>query len=382
MGDKDHERNKGAMISSKGRMFLVAWTVSLLILSALGGYIVADQFKNEISGHEQKSGHEQNGTEYSIGKLVNESAISEPINVLYNSSNTTKVLTGIYIDRVPSLSIKDSVWETEFYIWFSWNGSGNIAPGENLQVINGEIRSNLLEENLTSGRERYEEYRIIADINKVFDVTRFPLDSDQLTLEFEDNFNSSNTLVYVPDTSGTKVNPSIIIPGYEITNLSITERPHYYTTNFGNPNRGDSEVCSYSRLSFNIGIERPGWGWFFKIFQGLFLAVAISMLVFFIRPNDGDKRVSLAVGAAFAAVANFYISSSLMPETDMMTLADMINGIGIIFVFFSLVQSTISLHLYDQMNEMELSRLFDWISAGIFFVSYIGINLVLVLTAR
>jgi hypothetical protein len=381
MGDKDHERNKGVTISSKGRMFLVAWTVCLLILSALGGYIVADHFNNEISGREQKSGYEQNGTEYSIGKLVNESAISEPNNVAQNSSNATKVLTGIYIDRIPSLSIKDSVWETEFYIWFSWNGSRNIDPGENLQVINGEIKSKLLEENLTSGQARYEEYRIIANINKVFDVTRFPLDSDQLTLEFEDNFNSTNTLVYVPDISGTKVNPSIIIPGYEITNLSITERPHYYTTNFGNPNRRDNEI-GYSRLSFNIGIVRPGWGWFFKIFQGLFLAVAISMLVFFIRPNDGDKRVSLAVGAAFAAVANFYISSSMMPETDMMTLADMINGIGIIFVFFSLVQSTISLHLYDQMNEVELSRLFDWISAGIFFVSYIGINLALVLTAR
>ncbi len=376
MGDKDHERNKGVMISSKGRMFLVSWAVGLLILSALGGYFVADQFKDKVSGHEQ------NGAEYSIGKSINESVISKPTNVVHNSSNATKVLTGIYIDRIPSLSIKDSIWETEFYIWFSWNSSGNIDPGENLQVINGEMRSKLLEENLTSDQGRYEEYRIIADINKVFDVTRFPLDSDQLKLEFEDNFNSSYSLVYVPDTVGTKVNPSIIIPGYKITNVSITERSHYYTTNFGNPNRGDSEICSYSRLSFNIGIERPGWGWFFKIFQGLFLAVAISMLVFFIRPNDGDKRFSLAVGAVFAAVANFYISSSMMPETDMMTLADMVNGIGILFVLFSLVQSTISLHLYDQMNEMELSRLFDWVSAGIFLVSYIGINLALVLAAR
>ena len=363
------------MISSKGRMFLVAWTVGLLILSALGGYFVADQFKKEVSNPAQ------NESDFSYGQSTKEDPNSESRNATDAAANPIKVLTGVYIDRIPSLSIKDGVWETEFYIWFRWNGS-NIDPGENLQVINGEIVSKIREENVTSEQGRYEEYRIIADISKVFDVTRFPLDADQLTLEFEDNLNSSNYLVYVPDTMGSRVNPSIRIPGYEITNLSITETPHYYMTNFGNPIRRDTEQCSYSRLSFDIGIERPGWGWFFKIFQGLFLAVAISMLVFFIRPDDGDKRVSLGVGAAFAAVANFYISSSLMPETDMMTLADMINGIGIVFVFFSLVQSTISLHLYDQMEEKELSRLYDWSSAGIFFVSYMGINLALVLTAR
>jgi hypothetical protein len=376
MGYKDWERNKETTISKRGRIFLAAWTVALLILSAIGGYSVADQFKKEASEHEQ------NITEFSIAHSINESLLSKPIKAAQNLSNPTKVLTGIYVDRIPSLSIKDGVWETEFYIWFLWNGSADIDPGENLQVTNGELIANVKEENVTTEHGRYEEYRIIADINKVFDVSRFPLDTDQLTLAFEDNLNSSNDLVYVPDTIGSKVNPAIKIPGYEITNVSITESPHYYATNFGNPIRGGAELCSYSRLSFNIDIERPGWGWFFKIFQGLFLAVAISMLVFFIRPDDGDKRVSLAVGAAFAAVANFYISSSMMPETDMMTLADMVNGIGIVFVFFSLVQSTISLHLYDQMKEEELSRLFDWMSAGVFFVSYVGINLALVLAAR
>jgi|GEM_PF-487984 len=376
MSDKGHEGNNETTITSKGRMFLVIWTVGLLILSVWGGYFVADLFHREVSGQLQVESNLTSGqsTKENIQLSLFESG--------HKSRSPTEVLTGIYVDRIPSLSIKDGIWKTEFYVWFRWNGSADIDPGENLQIINGEVISKIREENVTTNSGRYEEYRIIAEINKIFDVSRFPVDSDVLKLEFEDNLNSSNDLVYVPDIKGSKVNPAVRLSGYDITNISITESPHYYATNFGNPIRRDNEICSYSRLSFDIEIERPGWGWFFKIFQGLFLAVAISMLVFFIRPDDGDKRVSLAVGAAFAAVANFYISTSMMPETDMMTLADMINGIGIVFVFFSLVQSTISLHIYDQMKERELSRLFDWISAGIFVVSYIGVNLALVLAAR
>jgi len=65
MGYKDWERNKETTISKRGRIFLAAWTVALLILSAIGGYSVADQFKKEASEHEQ------NITEFSIDPVRN-----------------------------------------------------------------------------------------------------------------------------------------------------------------------------------------------------------------------------------------------------------------------------------------------------------------------
>lgn len=53
------------------------------------------------------------------------------------TNNTTKVLTGIYVDQIRDLSLSDSKWTVDFYIWFKWNGS-KVNPGENLQIVDGK----------------------------------------------------------------------------------------------------------------------------------------------------------------------------------------------------------------------------------------------------
>ena len=111
-----------------------------------------------------------------------------------------------------------------------------------------------------------------------------------------------------------------------------------------------------------------------KLFVGLFGAVGVAMLAFFIKPTDVDPRFGLGVGALFAAIANTYITSSLVPDTGVLTLADMINGVGILIIFLSLLESTISLYLYDIKGKVELSRLFDRISFVIFLAAYVLIN--------
>jgi hypothetical protein len=110
------------------------------------------------------------------------------------------------------------------------------------------------------------------------------------------------------------------------------------------------------------------------MFQGLWAAVAIAFLAFFIKPTDVDPRFGLGVGAFFAGVANAYIVSSLLPDSGAMSLADTVNGIGMGTIFATLVQSTISLYIYDIRGDVALSRLFDRISAVIFVTAYVAIN--------
>ncbi len=42
----------------------------------------------------------------------------------------------MYIDRIVEISVKDTGWAVDFYIWFNWTGEG-IQPGENFQVVEG-----------------------------------------------------------------------------------------------------------------------------------------------------------------------------------------------------------------------------------------------------
>ena len=59
----------------------------------------------------------------------------------------------------------------------------------------------------------------------------------------------------------------------------------------------------------------------------------------------------------------------------------MVNYIGLVTIFFTLLQSTISLYLFDTRGYEKLSRLFDHVSFVAFFIGFTVVNLVLPIAA-
>jgi hypothetical protein len=59
-----------------------------------------------------------------------------------------------------------------------------------------------------------------------------------------------------------------------------------------------------------------------------------------------------------------------------------VNAIGLATIFLTIVQSTISLYLYDHLGREALSRLFDRVSLYVFAILAIAINLVIPITAK
>lgn len=116
-------------------------------------------------------------------------------------------------------------------------------------------------------------------------------------------------------------------------------------------------------------IDRGGLGLFTKMFQALFVSVAVALLTCFIKPIHVDPRFGLGVGGLFATVANAYFVGSLVPESNEFSLADIVNLLGIVTILLSLTQSTLSLHVYDALGQPALSRRFD--RAG-FWTTLIG----------
>lgn len=66
-----------------------------------------------------------------------------------------------------------------------------------------------------------------------------------------------------------------------------------------------------------------------------------------------------------------------MPDSGILTLMDMVNGVGAITIFLTLVGSTISLYLYDIRGEVALSRAFDRVLFVIFAIGFAVINLLI-----
>jgi hypothetical protein len=228
----------------------------------------------------------------------------------------------------------------------------------------------------TSGDDHYVLYRVVARITKFFDVSRFPRDDHLLTINIETPASERDELLFVADNESSGVSSRIELAGYSTYEWAVLEKPHAYSSIHGDPRLAASAEQVHSQLRMGLWIQRPSWGFYLKMFVALFVSVAVSMLEFFMKPTY-NPRFGLGVGALFAAIASTYVTSSLVPGTGVMSLVDIVNYVGMVTIGLGLLQSTISLYLYDRKGKEALSRLFDRVWFVIFLAGYMVINLTL-----
>jgi hypothetical protein len=371
---KDNKNAEDKKIKHQRRRFLQLWIVGIILLFLLiTGFMVGlvyDDKQTSITKHLDRMN--PNSTEPGLTL----SDLNLPAN-----STPTKVYTGVYIDRIKDLSLSDSAWTVDFYLWFRWNGS-EVNPGENFQVIDGKIEGNNKEliEEYTNGTEHYQVYYITAKITKFFNMLRFPIDNHVLTIKIENDKTLRQDLIYIPDNIPSNINPQSEVHGYEIDKMAIIEKPHIYESNFGDPRISDND-STYSQFRVGIEISRPDLGFYFRIFIGLFVAVAAALVALFIKPTEAEPRFGLGAGALFVAIANTIVTSTLIPKTGIMTLADMVNDLGLLLILVTLIESTISLYLYVIKGEKELSRLLDRFSFILLLIIYITANIAIIIAA-
>ena len=365
--------SSGDPITAAGQRFLVFWTVGLIVLLLILGWLtVGAQRRNLLASIERQRAR--------MDPEAAESGVTLPDLTLPPGANPAKVDVGFYVDRISDLSVKDASWTVDFYVWFRWRG-GAVLPGKSFQVIDGWIESKELEDEHTEGDEYYQRYRVVAKISKSFDVSRFPRDEHQLTINIENPAYQRHQLLFVADQENTSVSSRVRVSAYEISQTKLIEKAHSYKTTRGDPRLAAGVQSIYSQARLGIGIQRPSWGFFFKMFQALYVAVTIAMLAMFIKPTNVDPRFGLGVGGLFAAVANSYVTSSLIPDTGIMTLSDIVNGLGAGMILVTVIQSTVSLYLFERLGAEALSHRFDQLSFAVLSIGYIALNVALPLAA-
>ena len=372
MSDKDDNNSKDEEIKPYGHKFLKLWIIGIILI-----FLLICSFMT-FTVYENKQSAQILDMELMNPNLTEPGLNTEDFNLPTNSS-PTKVFSGIYIDRITDLSLSDSSWNVNFYLWFKWNDS-DINPGENFQIINGDIENKDLVDNFTNGTEHYEIYYVKANITKFFDISRFPTDSHVLYIEIEDKVSQRKDLIYVAENGTSDINSNVQVNGYNIGKILVIEKPHVYNSSFGDP-RIEKGPTFYSQLRAGIDLVRPDLGFYFRIFIGLFIAVAAALVALFIKPTQAEPRFGLGAGALFVAIANNIITSGLIPKTGVLTLADMVNDLGLLLILITIIESTISLYIYDIKGEKKLSRKLDRISFIILIIIYIIINVVIIAAA-
>jgi hypothetical protein len=285
------------------------------------------------------------------------------------TDHASRVAVGLYVERITEVSIRDSRFQAQLDVWFSWQGEP-FDPIAHLVVVDGVIESSTILEESAEGDRHYRRYQIKVEVAKTFHIHHFPLDRHLIVIAFENGNTPREKLLFEPDQLNSAVSSRAAVHGYSIGPIQALEKPHSYKTSQGRPGQAGGERSTFSQARFGMIISRDSWGPFVKMFHALFVAVAIALLPCFLRPTDLDPRFGLGVGALFAAVANSYLIGALVPDTGEFSLADMVNLLGIVTILITLVESTVSLYLYDLRGERELSRSLDRASFAVVTVGF------------
>jgi hypothetical protein len=341
---------------------------ALLLLYALGAYLGARllrRYAAETAGIRQAR----------IVSVTADRTSPPPVAAPSPSSGDVRkpvdVTVALEVNRIGSVALKDSSWTADFDISFRWRGDA-VAPGKNFRVANGQIDQREKLESSERAGERFEQYRVVARIAKSFDASRFPFGDDGLAVQIEDATQGLAALRYVADRAHSGVDPAAMPPHVRLATTLVG-----VTAGRQGPARD-----AHSQFVVALLIVSDSVPIYLSMFQALFGAVAVALIVFFIKPTNLDPRFGLPVGGFFAAVSNNTFVAGLLPASDRITLASMVNATGLATIFLVLVESAVSLHLQETLRQERLAQLCDRTFFVVVLIGYVAVNLTLPLAAR
>ncbi len=347
----------------KKRNIILIWAIALIIgLVFIGGFLTWFTYQNTQD--------ELNNIADQIDPNKVESGFTaEDYNI---PAGAEKVTTGIYFDRIKSISLKDNIWTVDFYIWFKW--TGNLDPGENFQITDGSIDKKESIKNSTNGNQEYSLYKVTATITKKFDMFRFPEDNQFLTIDIQDKQLGRQQLVYVADNESSKVGEDVNVPGYTIEGLRVVEKPFYYNTTMGDP---QSNSTMFSQLRTGILLTREDLTVLFISLVGIFIAVFAGLMSLLILSYQG--RFSMEGSAMFVGITNMVLITSLAP-TGIITVAHLITAFGLFIIGICLLESALSIS-YNKGGQDKLARKLDLVTLPILAVGFVAVVIAIMVVA-
>lgn len=267
------------------------------------------------------------------------------------------IFVGAYVTLIHGIDLKAGSFGVDFWVWFRWSGHGP-SPLDSFEVIGGRVlsKSNVIRKSLAGGLE-YHAARVSASILQPWDLRRFPFDDHTLHIRIEDSERDALTAVYAADSVNAGIDPDVRVSGWRVAGHEDAVIEQVYRSNYGDTSLPTGAHARYSRYVFSARLERDGAGRFFKFFAGLFIATLASWCAFFVRPKDAGPRVSVSIGALFAAAAVTIAINNQMPDAGALTFADKMVFLSLGTILASLIGTVSALALHYREREALHRRL-------------------------
>jgi hypothetical protein len=255
-------------------------------------------------------------------------------------ASAVKVTVGIYGINIYDLNLRSNTYSMSMYVWLRWKGT--IDPVKTLEFTNvvdnwGLIQASQFDSaKVLPDGSFYQVIQVNGRFFQAFNLTRYPLDTQELTLYIENSTDTYDQVVYVPDRESIGYSSTILIPGWEIQGLNVNSYLHDYGTNFGEV--GESDASKYSTLKFSFQLERYVNFFLWKMLLPLLIVLMTNWIALLLNPTFIEVRTAMPATALLTTVFMHQSALDAIPECPSLVLMDQIFVMAYAFIVITLIQ--------------------------------------------
>lgn len=285
------------------------------------------------------------------------------------------VIAGIYINSIHNIDFKQKEFSISCWLWLRYNNR-DFNFVEYLEIPSAKSVTKSFSTVDSSDGDVYLLMKLDCVMKDNWKIENFPFDKQTLRFTVENSQYDLSQLVFKPDTAGRHFNAKWAVRGWSVDTLDVSSGIKVYETDFGDIRVQDNET-RYSNFKVQLSLSRNATGLFWKMFLGMYIALLIAYMCFYIHADSIDSRFGLSVGALFAVVGNKYVVESTLPESTSFTLVDSLHGLTLLFILLTIIGNAVALRLLRQ-DKLTIANRYDFIMAQVMLGAYIIANIYLI----
>ena len=249
----------------------------------------------------------------------------------YVSKSAEIVYYGIEPEQAYDVSPNTDSWALNFYMWFRWKGPDDPSSTTAFDNATNASTRYTVKYSYTNGHGaetpirvsdgfKYQLLYIQAGFSNNFDLSRYPLDTQGLSIEFENTTYDFRQMVYLPDPQRS-FDQEFAVPDWTTKSITYASYVKHYHTDFGDTDLGVA-YQNWSLGTYTITISRPITHFVAKLLLPLLVVIIAALMTLLLKSEHEISRLALS---ATALLALFFLQegySSDLPPTAPLVLMD------------------------------------------------------------
>jgi hypothetical protein len=254
-----------------------------------------------------------------------------------------QVKVGFYPMNIYQLDISSNTYYLDTYIWFRWKGK--IDPIADLEFTNAVEEWGMTQK---PGYEKpqpqsdgswYQILRVEGRFFQPYNLSKYPLDHQQLGITLENSIYTTKDLIYIADTKDSGFADTLAVQGWSITGWQVHNSLHSYPSNFG---LAEPDIAPYSAVRYELMVTRPVNYFIWKLFLPLLIVLIASWGALLLNPAYVDSRIAIPVTALLTIVFLQQSYSEALPESGYLVLMDQIYALSYLLVITTLMEAIVT----------------------------------------